>query len=297
MDIARYRAFVQAVDKGSLSQAARALHYTPSGVSQLISALERDLGFAVLDRSKQGVRITTCGETLLPIARAIVQEEDRLLEVSGEINGVTIGSVTIGSYPSVATNWLPRVIKKFHLAYPDIEIRVMEGIHQEIDEWLRSYQVDVAFLTMSPNLPYEWTPLALDPMVAILPPDHPLAGAERYPLERVVDEPFIMPGLGHDVDTMRMLDEHGIKPHIVVETIENASMLAMIEEGMGMSVVNSLLTERLDFNVAKVPVEPEAATLFGIATLSRENASPAVQHFISHAIEQLDQMGFDNGQA
>lgn len=290
MDIARYRAFVQAVDKGSLSQAARALNYTPSGVSQLISALERDLGFAVLDRSKQGVRITTSGETLLPIARAIVQEEDHLLEVSGEINGVTMGSVTIGSYPSVAANWLPKVIKDFHLSYPDIEIRVMEGIHQEIDDWLRSFQVDVAFLTQGADMPYEWTPLAADPMVAVLPPDHPLAHASSYPIERVAVEPFIMPGLGHDIDTMRLLDEHGIKPHIVVETIENASMLAMVEEGMGMSVVNSLLTKRHDFDVARVPVHPAAQIMFGIATVSRENASPAVRHFIAHAVERLGQL-------
>lgn len=289
MDTARYRAFVEAVDKGSLSQAAKTLNYTPSGVSQLISALERDLGFPLLERTKHGVRLTKTGETLLPVVRAIVQEEERLKEMSSEINGLTIGSVTIGSYPSVATHWLPKVIKAFHEHYPKIEIRVMEGIHQEIDDWLSTYQVDLAFMSQAPNSPYEWIPLGTDSMVAVLSLDHPLANAEFYPIERV-EEAFIMPGLGHDIDTMHVLEKYDLKPHVVIETIENASMLAMVEQGMGMSVVNSLLTKKLNFDIALVPIQPENSIIFGLAIQSLQDASPAVRRFVEYAIDQLNQL-------
>lgn len=290
MDTARYRAFVEAVDKGSLSQAAKTLNYTPSGVSQLISALERDLGFPLLERTKHGVRLTKTGETLLPVVRAIVQEEERLKEMSSEINGLTIGSVTIGSYPSVATHWLPKVIKVFHEHYPKIEIRVMEGIHQEIDDWLSTYQVDLAFMSQAPNSPYEWIPLGTDSMVAVLSLDHPLANAEYYPIERVEEEAFIMPGLGHDIDTMHVLEKYDLKPHVVIETIENASMLAMVEQGMGMSVVNSLLTKKLNFDIALVPIQPENSIIFGLAIQSLNDASPAVRRFVEYAIDQLNQL-------
>lgn len=290
MDTARYRAFVEAVDKGSLSQAAKTLNYTPSGVSQLISALERDLGFPLLERTKHGVRLTKTGETLLPVVRAIVQEEERLKEMSSEINGLTIGSVTIGSYPSVATHWLPKVIKAFHEHYPKIEIRVMEGIHQEIDDWLSTYQVNLAFMSQAPNSPYEWIPLGTDSMVAVLPLDHPLANAEFYPIERVEEEAFIMPGLGHDIDTMHVLEKYDLKPHVVIETIENASMLAMVEQGMGMSVVNSLLTKKLNFDIALVPIQPENSIIFGLAIQSLQDASPAVRRFVEYAIDQLNQL-------
>lgn len=290
MDTARYRAFVEAVDKGSLSQAAKALNYTPSGVSQLISALERDLGFPLLERTKHGVRLTKTGETLLPVVRAIVQEEERLKEMSSEINGLTIGSVTIGSYPSVATHWLPKVIKAFHEHYPKIEIRVMEGIHQEIDDWLSTYQVDLAFMSQAPNSPYEWIPLGTDSMVAVLSLDHPLANADYYPIERVEEEAFIMPGLGHDIDTMHVLEKYDLKPHVVIETIENASMLAMVEQGMGMSVVNSLLTKKLNFDIALVPIQPENSIIFGLAIQSLSDASPAVRRFVEYAIDQLNQL-------
>lgn len=290
MDTARYRAFVEAVDKGSLSQAAKTLSYTPSGVSQLISALERDLGFPLLERTKHGVRLTKTGETLLPVVRAIVQEEERLNEMASEINGLTIGSVTIGSYPSVATHWLPKVIKAFHEHYPHIEIRVMEGIHQEIDDWLSTYQVDLAFMSQALDSPYEWIPLGTDSMVAVLSLDHPLAQADYYPIERVEEEAFIMPGLGHDIDTMHVLEKYNLKPHVVIETIENASMLAMVEQGMGMSVVNSLLTKKLNFDIALVPIKPENSIIFGLAIQSLEDASPAVRRFVEYALDQLNQL-------
>ena len=85
MDTSRYRAFVQASDQGSLSKAAKTLNYTPSGVSQLITALERDLGFSVLERNPHGVQPTSEGSRILPAARAVIQEEERLLQVSSEI--------------------------------------------------------------------------------------------------------------------------------------------------------------------------------------------------------------------
>lgn len=160
MDTSRYRAFVQASDQGSLSKAAKTLNYTPSGVSQLITALERDLGFSVLERNPHGVQPTSEGSRILPAARAVVQEEESLLQVSSEIKGLAIGQVTIGSYPSVAAHWLPGVIKVFHERYPNIEVRIMEGIHQEITEWLDSKEADVGFMSYEPSLTYDWIPLA-----------------------------------------------------------------------------------------------------------------------------------------
>ena len=196
MDTSRYRAFVQAADRGSLSKAAKALNYTPSGVSQLITALERDLGFSVLERSPHGVHPTCEGSRILPAARAVVQEEERLLQMSSEIKGLAIGEVTIGSYPSVAAHWLPGVIKAFRERYPNIEVRIMEGIHQEITAWLDSKEADIGFMSYEPTLTYDWIPLARDPMVAALPLTHPLAKEEFYPIEECANEAFIMPGKG-----------------------------------------------------------------------------------------------------
>ncbi len=289
MDTSRYRAFIQAVDQGSLSRAAKALDYTPSGVSQLISALERDLGFPVLERGSHGVAPTKEGARILPVARAAVQEEDRLLQMGSEIKGLSTGQVTIGSYPSVAAHWLPGVIKAFHEQYPAIEVRIMEGIHQEINEWMGSKEVDLGFMSYEPSLSYDWIPLARDPMVAALPKSHPFAKRKSYPIENCSDEAFIMPGKGQDVDTLGVLARHKLNPHIAYETIETVATLGMIEAGMGMTIINSLAVQKYAFDVALVPVKPAESILFGIAVPSLKTCAPATRHFIDCAVERLQE--------
>ena len=289
METSRYRAFIKAVDLGSFSKAAKELAYTPSGVSQLISALEKDVGFSVLERTRSGVKPTENGKRILPIARAIIQEEDRLFQMSAELKGLSVGSVTIGSYPSVASHWLPKVLKAFREQFPNIEIRVMEGIHQEISEWLDNKEVDFGFMSYDPRTTYDWIPLAHDPMIAVLPANHPLANEKCYPLEECSNEDFIMPGKGQDIDTLGVLSRHDLHPRIAYETIETAATLGMIEAGMGITITNSLSTEKNDFKVSKVPIEPSEAILVGIAIPDKNTCAPAARHFIEFATKRLQQ--------
>lgn len=289
METSRYRAFIKAVDLGSFSKAAKELAYTPSGVSQLISALEKDVGFSVLERTRSGVKPTENGKRILPIARAIIQEEDRLFQMSAELKGLSVGSVTIGSYPSVASHWLPKVLKAFREQFPNIEIRVMEGIHQEISEWLDNKEVDFGFMSYDPRTTYDWIPLAHDPMIAVLPANHPLANEKCYPLEECSNEDFIMPGKGQDIDTLGVLSRHDLHPRIAYETIETAATLGMIEAGMGITITNSLSTEKYDFKISKVPIEPSEAILVGIAIPDKNTCAPAARHFIEFATKRLQQ--------
>lgn len=291
MDTSRYRAFIKSVELGSFSKAAQELAYTPSGVSQLIAALEKDLHFAVLERTRNGVSLTENGQRVLPIARAIVQEEDRLFQLSSELRGLSIGSVTIASYPSVASHWLPKVLKEFREQFPHIEIRVMEGIHQEISEWLDQKEVDFGFMSYDPTTSYDWIPLAHDPMIAVLPPNHPYANAPSYPLRECSKEDFIMPGKGQDIDTLGVLSRHNLHPRIAYETIETAATLGMIEAGMGITITNSLSAEKYDFKVSKVPIDPSEAILVAIAIPDLSTCAPAARHFIEFATEHLQQKG------
>ena len=183
METARCRAFLAAAETGSFSRAAEVLRYTPSGVNQLVSALEKEVGFSLFSRSTKGVALTANGQLLLPVIREILHQEDRLFELSAQMNGLLIGTVTIAAYSSIATHWLPAVIRAFQQDYPHVEIKLMEGIWQEVSQWLEERTADIGFFSYQENMPFEWIPLAEDPMVALLPRSHPLAEASCYPLE------------------------------------------------------------------------------------------------------------------
>lgn len=287
MDSARCRALLAAVEAGSITAAAGRLGYTPSGVSQLITALENDLGFHLIVRNRRGVTLTAAGKELLPALRDFVRAEEQILQQAAEIRGLDVGSVTIGSYPSISSHWLPEVILDFQKEYPGIEMHLLEGIRQEICEWLDSGRADIAFMTYMEPMPYDWYPLAEDAMLAVLAPDHPLAGEACYPLQACENEDFIMPAMGHDIDVEYLLESNGLVPEIRYSTLENFSAISMIEKGLGMSIMNELCTRSWQRNVVRLPLDPPQSIQFGLAVRSMRTTAPAVRKFAEFSLERL----------
>ena len=287
METARCRAVLAAAETGSFSKAAEVLRYTPSGVNQLVTALESELGFSIFRRSTKGVALTANGQLLLPVIREILHQEDRLFELSAQMNGLLIGTVTIAAYSSIATHWLPAVIRAFQKDYPHVSIRLMEGIWQEVSAWLDDRTADIGFFSYQEGMPYEWIPLAEDPMLALLPPDHPLAGAASYPLKNCEEDSFIMPALGCDDDVEALFRRNGIVPKIRFTTMESFSAMSMVEQGLGISVMNRLITEKHICNVVKLPVDPPSRITMGVALHSKTDASPAVKMFLKYAVRML----------
>lgn len=287
MESARCKAFMYAADTGSFTKAAERLNYTPSGVSQLVGALENETGLTLLRRTRKGVTLTPDGEILLPAVREFLEKENRIYELAAEVKGLLVGSVTIAAYSSISTHWLPEVIRDFEQDYPQIEIRLMEGIRQEVTRWLDEKKADIGFLSYQEPMPYEWTPLDYDEMLAVLPKDHLYESKESYPLINCETDSFIMPALGRDDDVVSLFERNGIKLNIHFTTLENFATMAMIEKGLGMSVMNNLITEKWNCDIVKIPVDPPSRITLGLAVPSYKQASPAVKRFIKYAVERL----------
>ncbi len=124
-NLQKYLAFVKTVELGSFSRAGQALSYSQSGISRMISDLEKDWKINLLERDRNGVRLTSEGTRLLPYARNLCNEYYRLQEQVDDLNGIQSGLIRIGTVSSVATNWLPRIIKKFQKDYPNISYEIL----------------------------------------------------------------------------------------------------------------------------------------------------------------------------
>ncbi len=290
MESSRCKAFLAAAECGSLTRAAEKLNYTASGVSQLISAMESEFGFLLLKRTTRGVVLTAEGERMLPAVRAFLSQENRMHELAANINGLDIGLINIAAYSSIATHWLPKVIADFKKKYPNININLMEGVRQEVLKWIEEGRADIGLLSGGDDIDYDWIPLADDPMIAVLPKDHPLADAKEFPLDRCEQEEFIMPAMGKDEDVMKMLNKYDIVPNIVYSTNESFSAWALIENGLGISITNELLMHGWDCDVAKIPVSPPEKITLGMILPSVKHASPAVKRFVKYAVGELKQL-------
>ena len=288
METARLKAFLFAVETGSLSQAARQLNYTPSAVSQLVSALEEEMGFPLLYRTNKGVSATRDGEELLGAIRSLLQQEERILQIRAEVKGLSVGNITIATYSSMATCWLPRIVGAFQEDFPKINIRLVESQRQKVLQLLKESKADIGFLSLTDDMPCDTIPLADVSLIALLPVSHPLASSKALPLQRCTQEQFVVSALGQDDDIESFFTEQGIHPSIRFSTLENAASLAMIEHGLCIRITNQLVYESLpSFHLIALPLDPPQKLTMGIAVPTLKNSSPAVQKFIQYAVRIL----------
>ena len=171
MDTKKIKAMLTAVERGSLSAAAEELGYTQSGLTHMMNSLEEDLGLTLLIRSKAGVRISPAGQALLEDFNLLISASDTLERNAESLRERTLKTIRIGSYSSVARNWLPSILAAYKFSSPETATSLsMQSIvdqynavkNEELDCAIVSYQEDL----MSGLI---WTPLRDDELVAILP--------------------------------------------------------------------------------------------------------------------------------
>lgn len=289
MESARCKAFIESVDCGSFRAAAESLGYTPSAVSQLVAALERDLGLTLLIRSKQGVKPTAEGIRLIPIARSYLAREREMYELADELQGMSVGSITIAAYPSVATTWLPELVRTFQSDYPDIQFNIMEGIRPEIFHHLDQHEADMGFLAYAEPMDYEWIPLAEEEIIAALPEDHRLADAKAYPVSESENDDFIMTSWGKDMEIEEIFRGNNVSPTIKYTTYDTPATLAMVRMGLGVSFVNELSAQYWNEHLVKLPLDPPHKVTFGIAYVDEEHMTVAARKFLDYAVKYLTQ--------
>lgn len=282
MSIEKYKTLLAAIDIGSLSGAAEKMGYTPSAVVHMMNALEREFGFPILQRSNKGVVPTPDGQRIVPILREIISWDDQLKQVCSEVCGIIVGEICIGSYYSIAANWLPEVIRRFQTDYPQVQISILEGVHQQLDQMLREQRTDFCLFSYPPSEDCQWIALKKDPMVAVLPKEHPLADAISVPIDIFKAEPFVMPAEGCDYDITKVFGRYGIQPQISYSTGEDHAAIAMIEAGLGIGLFNELTTRYHQRSTVCLPLDPPEYAELGIAYPSIQKLSPAAKLFIRY---------------
>lgn len=286
MDTIKCEAFLYSVDSGSFSLAAEKMGYTPSGITRMINALEEEIGFPMLIRSHNGVTLNDDGKSMIPFIREIVNQKEKAMQLSGEIRGLSIGNLTIGSYSSVAICWLPEIIKSFEINYPNIKINIIEGGNSYLMDLLDKKIADFCFLSEC-NMDYQWIPLKKDELVVWLPPNHPSADLKSFPLKELNNSPFIKTLPNRDTDIERLFKRENINPVIKFTTVDNYSTYAMVNAGLGISLNNKLMSKNWSGNVSIIPFDPPQHIILGIALLSFDNASVAAKKFIKYTKEYL----------
>lgn len=285
MTLAKYQALVCVVEQQSFTKAAEQLGCTQSAVSHSVDSLEQELGFALIKRSRAGVRLTGEGERLIPAVRNLLSSAEQLSQTAASIRGLNEGTVRIGAFTSVAVHWLPGVLKAFQHDYPRVDCVLKNGDYHDVEQWLTDGSIDVGFVNVPCAVRCECIALMEDRLLAVLPQGSRFANYPKFPLVECETEPFISLLESSDQDSRRALEAAGVKPNVRFYTKDDYAIIAMVENGLGMSIMPELLLKGRTDRVQAMPVIPEAKRTIGLAIAAGDRAGPATRRFADYVVK------------
>ncbi len=255
MDTEKCRVLLTVLSEGSLSKAADQLGYTVSGVSRSITALEEECGFQLLFRDRNGVKMTSEGQALLPVFREYAKVSEKLAETIHAIQGLHSGKVSVGVVYVNHFRWITKAIHDFQEDYPDIEISVVQGNSTELITAMQEHRLDFVIASKREG-PFAYKHVQRAQMCACVSTSHPLARSASYPLKRFEEDKLIAPYSESETDYAIALKEHHITPNIVHVTSDVYSAYSMVEAGLGVSFLNRLEPECWAGEVILLPTDP-----------------------------------------
>ena len=278
----KYLVLLAVADSGSLTAAADRMGYTQSGISHIIAELEEECGFPLVIRAKQGSRLTREGESLLPAVRNVLNAGERLAQTISELNGVRSGNVRVGMFSSAAVHWAPEILELFSRKHPNIKISIFDGLYQEIESKVLSGELDCGFFTKQTQKALDFIELSRDELLAVVPLSHPFAELDALPVKRIEEADFIYPGEGSNYDIGRIFAENGVSPHVCYSFSDDNAAVAMVERGMGVTILPRLITDSVTAKVSILPLSPGFSRTIGIILprTKHKSVSPAALAFI-----------------
>ncbi len=267
------RSFLAVADKGGFGAATLVLHLSQSRVSAHIAALERALGVTLFDRKARPICMTEAGELFRGHAMTALQELQRGVEAARSTMDNIVAHVTIASYPSVSSVYLPSVLRELKAKYPGVTVGLLEGAAAALEEMVVSGTADLAFRPMLPRM--RETALChrtiwREDIVAVMRDTDPLAGQESVTIDGILDRALIGNPAGSEedgggFDLRHTLGDAAVRANIAYLTDQPATLVALVRAAFGIGIINRLA-------LATTSVEGLAVRTIGSPTAYRDVA-------------------------
>lgn len=278
MDSKKLEILMTAADLGSFTKASEVVGYTQSGLTHMMDALEKEVGFPLLLRSHSGIRLTEQGQQLMPAIREFLHANANLENQIKVISQNKTDVIRIAAYASIAMHWMPEILYRFRRLCPEIDVDLRMVDHAlEPFELLEHGQTDVIFASRQDYSFCDWIPLYRERMYAILPKEYPLKDPEAFALEEFAGQPFLMPYGRFDIDVNAALESVGIKLTSTLARVDDETLIRMVGRGLGVSMMSELMIRGRTDDVLCVPVTPAAIRELGMGTHSKRPDSEGIR--------------------
>lgn len=280
MDTRRIRAFLLAEKYKSFSKVAEEFSYTPSALSHMADALEKEIGVTLFDRTPHGVELTESGKRLYDRFIAVIEAEDALFQAADEIAREQETILRIATYSSIARHLLPVILRDFKEKYPAVKTSII--VEDDIRDCLKNDTADIIFTDEHDRISTaEWCPIMEDRYVAVVP-FHLFSGETVVDKEALYTHPFIR------IDDA-LLDEYFTYSHfneiVRIQSIENETAVSMVKENVGITVLPTLTVSHCPEGVKVLELTPKVIRTLGVQ-YKKNNTSVTTDRFVKHLQKQ-----------
>ena len=278
MDSKKLEILMTAADLGSFTKASEVVGYTQSGLTHMMDALEKEIGFPLLQRNHNGIQLSEQGQQLMPAIREFLQANANLENQIRSIAAQKSEIIRVAAYSSIAMHWMPEILYRFRRLCPETSVDLRMVDHAlEPYELLERGETDVIFASRQSSRICDWIPLYSDWMYAILPKDYPLDGRTVFPLSEFEGQEFLMPYGRFDLDVKAALEPMGVRVNTRICRFDDETVIRMVGRGLGVSMMSELMIRGRTDDVLCVPVDPPARRELGMGTHVRRPASGNIQ--------------------
>ncbi|MEG0374768.1 MAG: LysR family transcriptional regulator [Raoultibacter sp.] len=278
----KYEAFIRVSETGSFKQAAEDLGYTQAGISYIINALEKEYGTPLFVREYGGTHLTAEGHALLPLIHTIRNSERQLETKIAELKHLECGIVRVASFTSTSIHWLPGITKLFHDQHPTIELEFINSDDQDqVERMVWDGDVDCGFFALPISRELETVSLREDPLLVVLPKDHPETGAPFFSKKALETYPYVRLHNSAFTEMDALFSKHGVTPNTAYAIDNDYAVLGMVSEGLGFSIFPELILRDPLFDIVYKQPEIPTTRELAIAVRSLGSASAATHAFLN----------------
>ncbi len=278
----RLEAFLAVVEHAGFSRAAERLGVSQPTVSQLVRALERDVGADLLIRARGAVRPTAAGRALVPFAAQLLATVEDAAEAIGRADRDARRHLAVAAGEALATHVLPRAVAAIRERLPGLQVTLVVGDELRVVEALRSREVDAALLTDRTDTrdltTHDYAPGRL---VLVAAHGSRLAAAQAATMADLAAETLVVRDAGtvnrREVDAMLARADVRPRSRLVASTLE--AVKRFVEAGLGVTIVPVIAVERelADGRLVEVPLDADGLDYrFVLCTRKDEPVAPAV---------------------
>lgn len=283
-DLRQLECFCAVARTGSFTLAAKELGMAQPSLSEQINKLEKALGGALFERFSRRIELTAPGATLLPRARALMEEAEALPQYFEAAREGVRGPLRVGAIPTILPYFLAPALREFVEKFPKVQLQLRESTTEDLLQQVLDGALDLAVV----SVPVVGTGLVTselfrEPLCLAVPEGHELAGAGKVQLRQLKDQRLLILKGGHCLREESLAVCERARTHFAAqfEADQFASIFELIRAGFGVSIVPEMARRSAE-GCKLLTIEPAASRRIGYVRLERRYISKPIEAFVAY---------------